>query len=250
MATLAAVILTKNEADTVGACIDSLHGWVDAVVVWDVGSDDKTQEVARSAGAQVVEHPFENFAAQRNAALDGVDAEWIFFVDADERATEAVAKEIRAIVDGNVDVVGYWIPRRNFIVGREIRGGGFYPDHQLRLLRKGAARYDPKREVHEVVELDGAEAYLQEPLIHINYTSWPQFYAKQRFYSAYEARILDGRGIRPRPHNFVLQPLREFYRRIVSLEGWRDGFNGLRLALLLAWYYGFKPYWILMMENR
>ncbi len=248
---LTAIILTKNEAGNVAECIASLRDWVDSVVVWDAESDDGTIDIARSAGAQVVVHPFEHFAAQRQAALDGVEAEWIFFVDADERATEAVAKEIRAVVGRATDQgpVGYWIPRRNFIVGRETRAGGFFPDYQLRLLRKGFATYDRQREVHEIVELAGEEGYLQEPLIHFNYQNWAQFYAKQRFYSAYEARILAARGIRPRPHNFVLQPLREFYRRFVALGGWRDGLHGLRLALLLAWYYGFKPYWILMLDD-
>lgn len=242
---LVAVILTKNEAHNIEACIASLRGWTDAVVVWDSGSTDGTAAVARQAGAQVVTHPFDNYAAQRQAALDSVDATWILFVDADERATPGMDAEIRArIVDG--DAVGYWIPRRNFIVGHEMRGGGFYPDYQLRLLRRDAASYVAEREVHEIVTLDGAEGWLDHPFIHINYTSWPQFHAKQRFYAAYEARILHSRGIRPRPHNFILQPLREFRRRFITLRGWQDGLQGLRLALLLAWYYGFMPYWILL----
>ena len=142
--------------------------------------------------------------------------------------------------------MGYWIPRRNFIVGHEMRGGGYYPDAQLRLLRRDAARYVAEREVHEIVELAGPEGYLEQSLIHYNYATWAQFHRKQRFYAAYEARILAARGIRPRPHNFVLQPLREAWRRYVTLGGWRDGWQGVRMALLLAWYYGFMPYWILL----
>jgi hypothetical protein len=97
-----------------------------------------------------------------------------------------------------------------------------------------------------LVDVGGAEGWLQAPLIHINYEEWPQFHRKQRFYAAYEAQILQKRGIRPRPHNFVLQPLREFRRRFITLAGWRDGGAGLRLALWLAWYYGFMPYWLLL----
>ena len=117
------------------------------------------------------------------------------------------------------------------------------PDYQLRLIRRGRAHYVLEREVHEIVAVDGAEANLSQPLLHYNYTSWDQFHAKQRFYSTYEARILASRGIYPRPHNFALQPLREFWRRFVTLNGWRDGWHGLRLAFLLAWYYGLMPYW-------
>jgi (heptosyl)LPS beta-1,4-glucosyltransferase len=244
---LVAVILTKNEAVHIEACVASLRDWVDEVIVWDSGSSDRTVQLAQAAGALVVERPFDNYAAQRQAVLDSVNASWILFVDADERATPGMADEVhRCIEDEHIN--GYWVPRRNFIVGYEVTGGGFYPDYQLRLLRREAAQYVTEREVHEIVDVDGAEGYLTCPLLHHNYATWPQFHRKQRFYAGYEARILAARGIRPRPHNFVLQPLREFRRRFFTLEGRRDGLFGLRLALLLAWYYGFMPYWILLTE--
>lgn len=245
---LVAVILARNEAHNIASCVASLRDWVDSVVVWDSGSDDGTQAIAHAAGAWVVERPFDNYAAQRQAALDAVDARWIFFVDADERATPALADEIRRVIAGEA-AVGYWVPRRNIIVGYEMRAGGFSPDFQLRLLRRDAARYVPERAVHEIVELAGREGYLQNRLIHYNYQTWAQFHRKQRSYAAYEARILAARGIRPRPHNFVLQPLREARRRLVTLDGWRDGWQGVRMVLWLAWYYGFMPYWILLMER-
>ncbi|MCB0139415.1 MAG: glycosyltransferase family 2 protein [Caldilineaceae bacterium] len=243
MHTLTAIIITKNEAHNITDCVASLRQWVDAVVVFDSGSTDGTQDVAHAAGALVMMRPWDNFAAQRQAALDAVESRWILFVDADERATSPLAVEVQELVQAeDAAIAGYWIPRRNFIVGQEMRYGGYFPDYQLRLLRRGRAQYDAAREVHEVVQLAGEAGHLREPLIHYNYTSWAQFHRKQRQYAAYEARILAGRGIRPRPHNFVLQPLREFRRRYVTLQGWRDGVGGLRLALLLAWYYGFMPY--------
>jgi (heptosyl)LPS beta-1,4-glucosyltransferase len=244
MKRLVAVILSYNEAHNIDSCIVTLREWVDAVVVWDSGSSDSTVERAQRAGAQVVLRPFDNFAAQRQAALNALDAEWILFVDADERATPALADEIRRVIQHDA-MAGYWIPRRNYIVGHEVQGGGFAPDYQLRLLRRRRAAYEAEREVHEVVELDGAAGYLQAPLTHYNYLTWAQFHHKQQIYAAYEARILGQRGIRPRPHNFVLQPLREFRRRYVSLGGWRDGWFGLQLAGWLAWYYGFMPYRLL-----
>lgn len=253
---LVAVVLTRNEADHITACVDSLRGWTDMVVVWDSGSDDATAALAYLAGAVVIQRPFDNYAAQRQAALDSLSAEWVLFIDADERVPAPLRDEIlRAVagqgegVQGEPAIDGFWIARRNFIVGRQMRGGGFWPDHQLRLLRRSAARYVAEREVHEVVEVDGHEAQLREPLIHYNYRSWRQFFAKQRAYAALEARILKQRGIRARPHNFVLQPLREFRRRFFTLKGTRDGLAGLRLALLLAWFYGFYPYWLLLRKK-
>ena len=135
MLTLVAVILTKNEAHNIADCVASLRDWVDGVVVWDGGSTDDTCEQAHRAGAWVVQRPFDNFARQRQAVLDTLTAEWVFFVDADERATPALAQEVRQAIQKD-RVAGCWIPRRNFIVGHETRGGGFFPDYQLRLLKR------------------------------------------------------------------------------------------------------------------
>ena len=246
---LTAVILTRNEAENIADCIAALNGWTDEVVVWDSCSLDDTCRVAQAAGAHVVARPFDDYGRQRQAALDSIDSEWILFVDADERATPALAQEVLEACR-DTRRAGFWIPRRNFIVGREMQGGGFFPDYQLRLLRRLNARYDLRREVHEIVILEGEDGILAEPLLHYNYADWRQFHRKQEIYARYEARILKERGVQPRPHNLILQPLRELRRRFVTLKGWRDGMHGLRIALLLAWYYGFIPYWLLMANLR
>lgn len=233
---LAAVVLTYNEAQHVVACIDSLR-FADTLLVFDSFSTDDTVPLARSAGAQVIQHAFANYASQREAALEAVRAaaDWVLFVDADERVTEALAAEVRASIE-RPGVAGYRIPRDNYIFGRLTRGAGWYPDYQTRLLRVGAVHYDLTRQVHEVVVLDGEEGTLQHPFIHYNYRDLPQFIEKQRRYTAYDARILYEQGVRPKPQNFVLQPLRQFWWRFLTLKGYRDGLHGLRLSLLMAWY--------------
>jgi len=235
---LVAVILTKNEARHVAACVESVT-WADEVLIFDDFSQDGTVELAQAAGARVVQNPFENFAQQRNAALDAVEAEWIFFVDADERGTLELDREIRRVVQQK-DVNGWWVPRHNYIFGRLTRGSGWYPDYQMRLLRRGCARYE--REVHEVVALEGAEGYLENVLIHYNYETVAQFHAKQDRYTDYDARILYKAGVRPKLRNYILQPLRHFFWRFISLKGYQDGLHGLRLGLLLAYYNG-QMYW-------
>ena len=244
---LTAVILTKDESENIADCVAALKSWTDEVVVWDSCSEDSTRRIAKEAGALVVARPFDDYGRQRQAALDSINSEWILFIDADERATPALAREV---VEACRDTrrAGFWIPRRNFIVGHEMKGGGFFPDYQLRLLRRDQARYDLRREVHEVVILKGEDGVLAEPLLHFNYADWGQFHRKQKIYAGYEARILEEQGVRPRPHNLILQPLRELRRRFLTLKGWRDGLHGLRIALLLAWYYGFIPYWLLMTD--
>ena len=140
---LTAVIITRNEAHNIGDCIAALRGWTDAVIVWDSCSQDETRQIAHEAGARVVVRPFDDYARQRQAALDSIDSEWVLFIDADERATPTLAQEVLK-ASRDASCAGYSIPRRNFIVGREMRGGGFTPDYQLRLLRRRCAPLRPE----------------------------------------------------------------------------------------------------------
>jgi glycosyltransferase involved in cell wall biosynthesis len=231
---LAAIILTYNEEKHITDCINSIR-WADRVVVFDSLSTDRTVELAREAGAEVIQNRFENYAQQRNAALDAVSADWILFIDADERSSTDQATEIRTLITRH-EHNGYWIPRHNYIFGKLTRFTGWYPDHQLRLLFREKARYDPERKVHELVLLEGEAGYLKTPFIHYNYTSFAQFKEKQNRYVQYDARILQEQGILPKPHKFITQPLRQFIWRYIILKGYRDGLHGLRLSLLMAWY--------------
>lgn len=235
---LVAVILTRNEADNVVACVESLE-WCDQVVVFDSYSDDDTVALAQGAGATVLQHRFANFAEQRNVALDAVQGDWVFFVDADERATPALGREVREVIERK-DVNGWWVPRSNYVFGRLTRGAGYDPDYQMRLLRAGCGRYE--RPASEVVALQGKAGFLTERLIHYNYRTVAQFHAKQRARERFEAMTLHQEGVRLKPWTLLRQPLREFWRRYVVLRGYRDGLHGLRLCLLLAYYFGFRNY--------
>ncbi len=234
MARVCAVVLTLNEQRHITACLESLT-WADDRLVFDSFSDDATPRLAREAGARVIQHPFENYAQQRNAALQRADADWVFFVDADERCTSALAEEVRQVVQSPAHDV-YAVPRHNYLFGRLTLGAGWYPDYQARLFRVGFADFDPLREVHEVARHRGEMGRLRHVLIHYNYDTVAQFHAKQRRYAAFEARILFKRGVRPRARNFIGAPLREFKRRFFDLAGYRDGLHGLRLSALMAWY--------------
>lgn len=231
---LSAVVLTRNEERNIEDCLRSLS-WADQLLVLDSNSTDRTVDLAREAGASVEQRTFVNYADQRNAALDLVQADWVFFVDADERATPELASEVRSAIESSA-IVGWWVPRRNLIWGKWIQHAGWYPDYQLRLLKRDSARYDLARPVHEVVVLDGQEGWLKNSLIHHNYDTFQQFLRKQDAYATFEAQILLEKGLRPRLHSLVLQPLREFWRRYVSLQGYKDGGHGFALSCLMAYY--------------
>ena len=241
MTHLTAVILTYNEADNIADCIASVQ-FADRVVVFDSGSTDATQSLAREAGADVIEQAFVDYPSQRNAALDAVadGTGWVLFVDADERFTEQLADEVRAVIANPGDVAGYQIPRHNYIFGHLTRAAGWYPDYQTRLLRVGRAHYDPARRVHEVVILDGDLGTLTNPLVHYNYRDVTQFGVKQRRYSRYDASILYQQGVKPKPYSLLSMPLRQFWWRFVTLSGYRDGLHGLHLSLLMARYEFYK----------
>jgi glycosyltransferase involved in cell wall biosynthesis len=235
--------LTLNEERHIAECVDSLQ-WCDAVVVWDSFSTDSTCDIARDRGAVVYQHPFKGYGSQRQAAMDAVrlrlGAQWIFFVDADERATPELASEVRRALADQPEIVGWWVPRHNYIFGNLILHAGWYPDHQLRLLRPDRSRWDPRREVHELPILDGAEGYLRQVLVHYNYDSLRQFIAKQERYTDIDARILYDSGERAKLWSPITMPARHFKWRFVELEGYRDGLHGLWLSLLMSYYEGLK----------
>ena len=237
MATLCAAIIARDEEKTIGRCLESL-AWADSLlVVVDDRTVDATAEVAARHGARVVLRPFVDYPRQRNAALELADSDWVLFVDADEVATPELAEEVRRLVEGaEPTLAGYWIPRKNILFGRWVRYAGWSPDYQLRLLRRGFARYREDRIVHELADLQGEAGHLRSHLVHHNYATLREFVDRQRDYASMEALNMLRRGLRPRPQNYLLQPWRQFWRRYVRLQGYREGWLGLLLSLLLAYF--------------
>jgi len=243
MPKIIAAILTKNEARHIADCIKSVQ-WADKVIIEDSFSDDGTIETAEKLGAKVFQSHFVNFAVARNTALQHAQAlggNWMFFVDADERVTPELAEEIQGIITED-SAPGWWVPRYNIMWGHTLHGGGWYPDYQLRLMKIDAAQYNPEREVHETVILEGPADYLKEHLIHYNYDSLAHFKQKQNRYIDFEAKILKDKGIKAKPWTYLTMPLREFRRRYIQLGGYRDGWVGLQLCSLMSWY-TFATYW-------
>lgn len=237
---LIAIVLTLNEAEHLPGCLTSLRPLTEHVLVLDSGSTDGTVELALAAGAWVETRSFDGYANQRNAALElaaGYTSRptWALFLDADERLTPALVAELaRVTSSAPTKLAGYWIPRRNVIFGKMLRGGGWWPDYQARLLRIGRARYDIARQVHETVLFDGPTRKLRAPMLHYNYTWRREFVAKQRAYTNQRVARERQSGFRPRRRAYLSMPPRELRRRLVTLHGYRDGLTGFFLAAVLA----------------
>ncbi|MGQ9926294.1 MAG: glycosyltransferase family 2 protein [Chloroflexaceae bacterium] len=235
---LSVAIIARDEERHIGDCLASVAGLANEVLVLlDARTTDCTAAIAAAHGATVIRAPWRGFPAQRNQALALSRGPWVLFLDADERVTPKLAAEIRATLQSPASPChGYWIPRRNFFFGQSLHGGGWYPDHQLRLLRRDAAHYDERRHVHEYPRLAGPAGTLHGYLVHLNIERLDELWIKQSRYALAEARILAGEGRRARWRNFLGAPAREFWRRYVGLGGWRDGALGLFLCLTMAWF--------------
>jgi len=237
---LTIVALAWHEAEQLQPCFESLRHLIDlanakTLIVLDDTADEATRVAAHKVSTRVVEAPFVTFSAQRNLALGLADTEWVFFIDPDERCTRPMAEEIKRAIMGE-DCAAYRVPRRNFLFGREVRHTGWWPDYQIRLLRRRLVRYEESRKVHEFPEVEGEICTLLNPLIHYNYKSWEQFVQKQLAYAPLEAQALYEMGTRARLRNFVGQPLRELKRRYIDYEGYRDGLMGIALSVAMAAY--------------
>ena len=235
---LTAAVIARDEEAVIAECLASIAFADERLVLVDAATVDRTREIARALGAHVEERAFDNFAAQRDEALRLASGQWVLFVDADERVTDALREEVCRSIESPDGCRGFWIPRHNVLMGRIVRNAGWFPDYQLRLLERGAARFDPLRPVHEVAVVDGAVGHLREPLLHFNYRTLREFVRKQERYCGLEAeRWLVTFG-RPRARALLGQPVREFWRRYIVLAGYREGPLGFMLSALLAFYAG------------
>lgn len=237
---LTVAALAYREGEHLRRCFQSLRPLLAAtdastLILLDAEADARTSQIAHEVAQRVARHPFDNFSAQRNRALDLAMTEWVFFIDPDERMTPALAAEIAASLPNSAHAA-YRVPRRNVLFGHEVRHTGWYPDYQVRLLARDSCRYDETQEVHEVPRVNGTIGTLGQPLIHYNYRSWRQFARKQLAYAPLEAKALHAADFRARPWSFVGQPLRELKRRLFDYQGYKDGLIGFELSLAMAAY--------------
>jgi glycosyltransferase involved in cell wall biosynthesis len=190
------IITTKDEELHVARCIDSVRP-LGRVVVVDGGSGDRTIEIARARGADVVEHAWQGYADQKNWALaeTGIATPWVLFMDADEYLTPAGRDEIGAAIrDGSA--AGYLLPRAQIFLGRRLDHAWWYPDYQLRLFRADRGRFEGRR-VHEHVVVDGPESTLREPIMHENLKGLAAMIERHNRYSDLEvAELLDPAAVR------------------------------------------------------
>jgi len=221
---LSVIVIAKNEEQMIRDCLASIK-WADEIILVDSGSTDKTMEIAKKYSARIISLPTEKleFARWRNVGLREAKGEWILYLDADERVTPELQKEIKESIKY---FTAYEIPRQNFYLGKEMHYGGAWPDYVKRLFFKEKLRYW-ERELHENPVFDGEMGRLKNPIIHIAHRDLSLMVEKTREWSKIEAELLYKTGHPPVTWWRILRiMLSEFWLRGVKLQGWRDGTVG------------------------
>jgi hypothetical protein len=179
---LSVIVITKNEEAAIARTLDSV-AWADEIVVVDSGSADRTVEIAQARGAKVVVTPdWPGFGPQKNRALDLATCGWVLSLDADEWLTAASVNEIKAAIGAGAGPAAYRLPRRSSFCGRFMHHSGWWPDHVVRLFRRGSARFSDDS-VHEHVIVDGAPGTLREPIMHETFVDLDDLLGKMNHYS-------------------------------------------------------------------
>jgi len=241
---LSAIIIAKNEANNIGECLDSL-AFCDERIVVDGGSSDDTAALAAAKGARLVSAPdWRGFGPQKNLALSQATGDWVLSIDADERVSNALAAEIRSAIEGG-KADGYAMPRRSSFCGRVMRHSGWYPDHVLRLFRRGKARFSDDQ-VHERVICDGVLGRLGEPLLHYPVTRLEDALSRMDRYSSAGAEMLAASGRRVSFMSGITHGLWTFIRTYIIRAGFLDGREGFLLAVANAEgaYYRYMKAWL------
>jgi glycosyltransferase involved in cell wall biosynthesis len=231
--TIAACLIVKDEQERLPAALASV-AFCDEAIVVDSGSRDRTLEIARAGGARVVEHPWEGFGRQRNVAIEHARADWILEVDADERITPELARELLTfLADPPAEFAIGALPMREWFLGRLLGPSIKYPRYRTRLFRRGAYRHDESRAVHEGIWPAGPTWVARGDMHHVLADSPREALIDWWSYARLEATHV------ARPSNplafakaSVLRPMAKFAYRVVVDEGWRDGGVGMLKILL------------------
>ncbi|WP_066456309.1 glycosyltransferase family 2 protein [Castellaniella caeni] len=229
---LSVIVITKNEAAHIGACLQSL-GFADEIIVLDSGSSDATCAIARQHGARVessVDWP--GFGPQKNRALDLATGDWVLSIDADERVTPELAQAIQHVLQ-QPRATAYRIARLSNFCGRWIRHSGWWPDYVVRLFRRDAGRFSEAR-VHEHVRVQGRIDTLSGHFLHYPYASLEVFIDKINRYSTEAAQAAHDKGRRTSLPGVFGHAAWTFVRHYWLRRGFLDGWQGLVLAGMAA----------------
>lgn len=228
-------IITKDEEKNIGDLLESVKDFEEIIVV-DSFSTDRTTEICKKYTDKIYQYEWKDFAFQKQLAIDRTTLPWVLILDADERVTETLKKEIIEKINCE-DFDGYFIPRKNYFLNKWIKHGGWWPDYTLRLFKKDRGKMQ-QRVVHEKVIVNGKVGYLKEPLLHYTYQSLDEFLRKMQEYSSLSAMEI----IKNNPSKtkiflkIFFSPVFTFLKMFILRKGFLEGWRGFILAVLYSFY--------------
>lgn len=230
---LSAVIITRNEEKNLAACIRSLAGVADEVIVVDAPSQDNTADIARQLGARVVIAEVEGYGPRRNYGAGIAKHELILAIDADERLSEALKVSILAVKTAAAPASAYSFNWLNHIGQRAVKTCGWYPDRHSRLYFRKQAAWD-EREVHEKLQVIGETAQLEGDMLHYSYTGFAQMKEKTSIYAGLAASLLKSENHQVLAVKMLINPLLKFLKAYFLQLGFTDGHTGFMLSYYKA----------------
>jgi glycosyltransferase involved in cell wall biosynthesis len=239
--TLSVALAVFNEGKNIKACLDSVNGLADEIVIVDGGSNDETLKIAQDYGAKIIktDNP-PIFHINKQKALDACQSDWILQLDADERITSLLKKEIIDVLQSEISHNGFFIARNNYFWGHLMKKGGQYPDYVIRLVKKGYASF-PCKSVHEQIEIKGTVGYLKNPMDHISYRTREDYWKKADAYTSLTAKEFDAKHVDVSILSWilycVLKPVQTFFSLAIRHKGILDGWYGFLFALWSSMHY-------------
>ncbi len=227
---LSVYIPVLNEEARIRDALESVT-WVDEILVIDTGCTDKTEEIAREYTDNIKHVTFDGFGNLRNQSVMLCSNAWIFSLDADERCTTSLKNEIQRIVNSSETSDAYFIPRRNYFMGRWIKHSGWYPDYcQPKLFRKGALTYHDDM-VHEGFDIHGKVGYLKNDVLHYSFSNLSQLIIKMDKYSTLGMQKMVHQKKQRCMTSAMLHAITTFFRIYILKLGFLDGWAGFVIAL-------------------
>jgi glycosyltransferase involved in cell wall biosynthesis len=231
---ISATVITKNEERNISGALESL-AWCDEIVIVDSGSTDATLDLCRKHTDKIFHRDWTGYVDQRNYATDRATCDWILTLDADERLTPELIREIADLRRTAPRHAGYRMPRVSYFMNRWIRHGDWYPDWQLRLFDRQRGRWQGGH-IHESVRLDGSLGTLAGEIQHFSYHSLSDYVKRLEVYSTLAARDCLERGKVAGPLAILGNPLAGFLKSYILKRGFLDGIPGLMAAEMKAVY--------------
>ena len=233
---LSVCVLALNEAENLKKCLESVRQLADEIVV---GVDDQTTDDSLKVAQRHTKKAFKLkheklFHVNKQKVVNKATQPWVLWLDADEVVDKDLVTEIRKVIKAK-NVNGYYVPRKNYIFNKWIEHTGWYPDHQLRLFKRGKVTW-PCISIHEDPMVEGETHQLKGHLVHQNYTSVSQYLGKLNKYTSLDADRLKAEIKAPYLKHVLVRPLDELIKRLVAEKGYKDGLHGLVLSLLQAFY--------------